>query len=305
MKISAAQELLSRIKFLAGFHGEYKVQMHEQPHLLFSGFIPRIRNMPFTLIELLVVISIISILAALLLPALRTARETSKRITCMANLRNISLLDFQYSSTYNTYVTPLWNTSRPNPYYSSWGGANATTTQWKECIRYEYDSNLHKTIDPSAPVPQFMKCPNGIDDGASVYYLATHYGGMSEYTTIQLTVPAWHGIRLQEIKNPSARSFLMDFANTSSRYTWLITQDYYVPGVGISTSSTIWAYISANLATFTMGKKYTDMMKGRHLNRNNIIFYDGHAATMGSADMGTDLYLKSSSDNTRIFRIYP
>ena len=93
----------------------------------------------------------------------------------------------------------------------------------------------------------------------------------------------------------------MDFANTSSRYTWLITQDYYVPGVGISTSSKILGYISTNLATFTMGKKYIDLMKGRHLNRINIIFYDGHIATMGSADAGEDMYIKSSSDSSRIF----
>ena len=50
----------------------------------------------FTLIELLVVVAVISLLLAILLPALHKARTITKRITCQGNLRQITLAWHSY-----------------------------------------------------------------------------------------------------------------------------------------------------------------------------------------------------------------
>jgi prepilin-type N-terminal cleavage/methylation domain-containing protein/prepilin-type processing-associated H-X9-DG protein len=80
----------------------------------------------FTLIELLVVIAIIAILAALLLPSLAKAKEQTRRVNCMSNLKQLQLC-------WELYADDNGGVFAPNDDISSEGSGSIETfnqTSW-------------------------------------------------------------------------------------------------------------------------------------------------------------------------------
>ena len=60
----------------------------------------------FTLIELLVVISIIALLIAILLPALRSARLEAQKTASLSNVRQLAIAQHSYAADHSGYASP-------------------------------------------------------------------------------------------------------------------------------------------------------------------------------------------------------
>lgn len=103
----------------------------------------RSRAKSFTLIELLVVIAIIAILAAMLLPALKSARETAKRISCMNNVKSIGNGILIYSQDFLDYF-PSRDPNASNP-----GLSDCTVFQ----KIYEVNGGKREEFDTKKPCP--------------------------------------------------------------------------------------------------------------------------------------------------------
>ena len=108
----------------------------------------------FSLIELLVVMSVISLLLAILMPALNMARAQGKTITCRNNLRQYLLANFDYARENNGSYVPAALDIYAEKKHHRWYGVR---------------DNIYQPFDPAkGPLASYfkqgcIKCPVNIN----------------------------------------------------------------------------------------------------------------------------------------------
>lgn len=229
----------------------------------------------FTLIELLIVIAIIAILAALLLPALRKARNMAKSVSCIGKERQISLATTGYVSDNNETFYSIYL----GPYLTG----NTTTDVWSsnKTIWAEYLLIYLGTAKLDYSSKGTFGCSALTEETNGKLYLSYGYfhNLFGRYGHAVASPTA--GIKLSQIKTPSRH-----LTHTEA------------------------CYKQTDLSGRTKGDLETNpnQVAYRHSRRSNVIWVDGHispedARILHGKDTGYP-WDKNLTDSPWAFNLY-
>jgi len=240
--------------------------------LVKNGRVHLCRN-GFTLIELLVVIAIIAILAAMLLPALAKAKDRALGISCINNLKELTLAAIVYAGDYQDQIIPNtggalngWVPGDPNSIVTRLPGATNTLSITKGLL-YSYNNSLGIYVCPgdkaivqganTARVRDYSL--NGMMGENEGFGGDVHPGIQENKKFANVHAPG-----------PSGASFFIDEQASSSTSTTKTSIDdgYFAIDSGRGSQT------SYNDATFR------NVPASRHGNYGQISYADGHADKM-------------------------
>ena len=228
------------------------------------------RKASFTLIELLVVIAIIAILAAILMPALSSARERARQSTCTNNLGNMGRALHMYNDDNGGHVMPGDQGKRRLTWHMCHylgigkGVFRATDTAHNPEINANTTASMVKAlICPSATEHWNVKGNGTIMSYGTNGYIYSNLGA-DESSGPDGT----YAVHMNQIKRPSQKFFRTDAA----RYNERISGDQ--PG-------------TINMESYTIFQKQSWPFRPtgyvhvifRHNARANWVYFDGHCGT--------------------------